>query len=225
MTVLGALDDIWIPVTNFALRPFVGAADARPELAPQTDEVALIVELPLRDLLHEGAIGDEIVHGPGWTLRVGGYRAGGQLGLGRHRAHAGHVRHRPAAGLSRRRLAQGRLARTCVPTAAEQLDQRGVVRRRGGHDADRRAARPWVPPRAAVQVADRGARALGDQPGGRHVPQRQAAVLDEGVEARRWPRMPAPARRCPCAGGSGSRGAIRRSRASPPRPITARLTT
>ena len=79
VTVLGALDDIWIPVSNFELRPFVGAAEARPLLEPQTDEVALIVELPVRDLLREGAIGDEIVHGPGWTLRVGGYRAGGQL--------------------------------------------------------------------------------------------------------------------------------------------------
>jgi 8-oxo-dGTP pyrophosphatase MutT (NUDIX family) len=77
--ILGALDDIWIPVSNFELRPFVGAAEWRPELEPQSDEVALIVELPLRDLLAEGAIGDEIVHGPGWTLRVGGYRAGGQL--------------------------------------------------------------------------------------------------------------------------------------------------
>ena len=65
--------------SNFELRPFVGAAEARPLLEPQTDEVALIVELPVRDLLREGAIGDEIVHGPGWTLRVGGYRAGGQL--------------------------------------------------------------------------------------------------------------------------------------------------
>lgn len=77
--LLGALDDIWIPVSNFELRPFVGALDARPDLEPQTDEVALIVELPARDLVAEGAIGDEIVHGPGWTLRVGGYRAGGQL--------------------------------------------------------------------------------------------------------------------------------------------------
>jgi 8-oxo-dGTP pyrophosphatase MutT (NUDIX family) len=77
--ILGALDDIWIPVSNFELLPFVGALTERPELEPQTDEVALIVELPARDLLHEGAIGDEIVHGPGWTLRVGGYRAGGQL--------------------------------------------------------------------------------------------------------------------------------------------------
>jgi 8-oxo-dGTP pyrophosphatase MutT (NUDIX family) len=79
VTILGALDDISIPVSNFDLRPFVGAAETRPEMEPQTDEVALIVELPVRDLLHPGAIGDEIVHGPGWTLRVGGYRAGGQL--------------------------------------------------------------------------------------------------------------------------------------------------
>lgn len=79
IAILGTLDDVWIPVTNFSIRPYVGALPARPEMAPQTDEVALIVELPLRELLHEGAITDEIVHGPGWTLRVGGYRAEGQL--------------------------------------------------------------------------------------------------------------------------------------------------
>jgi hypothetical protein len=73
------LDDVWIPVTNFQLRPFVGALPGRPDMAPQTEEVALIVELPLRELLHDGSITDEIVHGPGWTLRVGGYRAEGQL--------------------------------------------------------------------------------------------------------------------------------------------------
>jgi 8-oxo-dGTP pyrophosphatase MutT (NUDIX family) len=79
VTILGALDDVWIPVTNFSLRPFIGTLPARPEMAPQAGEVALIVELPLRELLHDGAITDEIVHGPDWTLRVGGYRAEGQL--------------------------------------------------------------------------------------------------------------------------------------------------
>ena len=79
VTILGSLDDIWIPVTNFSIRPFVAALPERPEMAPQAEEVALIVELPVRDLLHEGAVTDEIVHGPGWTLRVGGYRAEGQL--------------------------------------------------------------------------------------------------------------------------------------------------
>ncbi|HEY7464705.1 MAG TPA: CoA pyrophosphatase [Candidatus Limnocylindria bacterium] len=79
VTIVGALDDVWIPVTNFDIRPFVGVADERLDLVPQSDEVALIVELPLADLLAEGAISDEVVHGPGWTLRVGGYRAQGQL--------------------------------------------------------------------------------------------------------------------------------------------------
>jgi 8-oxo-dGTP pyrophosphatase MutT (NUDIX family) len=79
VAVLGTLDDVWIPVTNFELRPFVGAAAARPLFTPHDDEVALIVELPVRQLLLENAITSELVHGPGWTLRVGGYRAEGQL--------------------------------------------------------------------------------------------------------------------------------------------------
>jgi 8-oxo-dGTP pyrophosphatase MutT (NUDIX family) len=79
IAVLGRLDDVWIPVTNFELRPFVGAMADRPEFTPHDDEVALIVELPVRQLLLENAITDELVHGPGWTLRVGGYRAEGQL--------------------------------------------------------------------------------------------------------------------------------------------------
>jgi 8-oxo-dGTP pyrophosphatase MutT (NUDIX family) len=79
VTVVGTLDDIWIPVTNFELRPFVGTATERPQIAPHADEVALVVELPARQLVTEGAISDEVVHGPGWTLRVGGYRHEGQL--------------------------------------------------------------------------------------------------------------------------------------------------
>ncbi len=79
VVVLGALDQVWIPPSNFDVLPVVAASDQRPDLAPQSDEVALIIELPVRELLHPGAITDELVHGPGWTLRVGGYRASGQL--------------------------------------------------------------------------------------------------------------------------------------------------
>jgi 8-oxo-dGTP pyrophosphatase MutT (NUDIX family) len=79
IAILGTLDQVWIPPTNFEIRPFVAGAAQRPELAPQSEEVSLIIELPVRELLHPGAITDEVVHGPGWTLRVGGYRAGGQL--------------------------------------------------------------------------------------------------------------------------------------------------
>ena len=72
--IAGVLDDIWIPVSNFELRPFVGTATLRPRLVPHTDEVAEIVEVPLRHLLTEGAVNEELIEGPGWQLRAAVYR-------------------------------------------------------------------------------------------------------------------------------------------------------
>ena len=72
--IVGVLDDIWIPVSNFELRPFVGTAAARPTFAPHTDEVAEIVELPLRHVLADGAVSEELIEGPGWQLRAAVYR-------------------------------------------------------------------------------------------------------------------------------------------------------
>lgn len=72
--IAGVLDDIWIPVSNFELRPFVGTATLRPTLVPHTDEVAEIVEVPLRHLLTEGAVSEELIEGPGWQLRAAVYR-------------------------------------------------------------------------------------------------------------------------------------------------------
>lgn len=71
--LLGRLDQIWIPVSNFQMRPFVGALDQRPELVPHTREVAAIVELPARLLLGEEAIVDRLIEGDGWALRAGAY--------------------------------------------------------------------------------------------------------------------------------------------------------
>jgi len=76
--LLGTLDEIWIPVSNFELLPFVGALPSRPALSPHTDEVAAIVELPVRHLLTPGAVTDELIEGPGWRLQAGVYRFGGQ---------------------------------------------------------------------------------------------------------------------------------------------------
>jgi 8-oxo-dGTP pyrophosphatase MutT (NUDIX family) len=71
--LLGSLDQIWIPVSNFQLRPVVGALDRRPELVPQTAEVAALVELPARLLLAEDALVDQLIQGDGWALRAGAY--------------------------------------------------------------------------------------------------------------------------------------------------------
>jgi 8-oxo-dGTP pyrophosphatase MutT (NUDIX family) len=74
VSIIGSLDDIWIPVSNFELRPFVGAIAARPVFTPHTDEVAEIVELPVRHLLGDNAVTEELIDGPGWQLRAAVYR-------------------------------------------------------------------------------------------------------------------------------------------------------
>ena len=78
VTLVGTLDDIWIPVTNFEIRPFVGAAAQRPLLVPQDREVAAIVELPLRLLLSGDILGDEEIEVRGLRLRGAVYRHAGQ---------------------------------------------------------------------------------------------------------------------------------------------------
>jgi len=74
VTIAGALDPVWIPVSNFELQPFVGTIATRPALAPHVAEVAEIVELPLSTLFSEEAITDELIEGPGWLIRAAAYR-------------------------------------------------------------------------------------------------------------------------------------------------------
>lgn len=74
--IAGALDDVWIPVSNFELRPIVGTVARRPALVPHDAEVAAIVELPLGALFDPAAVGVEEFRGTGWTVRAGAYRLG-----------------------------------------------------------------------------------------------------------------------------------------------------
>jgi 8-oxo-dGTP pyrophosphatase MutT (NUDIX family) len=74
--VVGRLDPIWIPVSNFELIPVVAVADERPELRPQESEVAELVELPLRRLLAADGVTEEEITFPGVVLRTGVYRWG-----------------------------------------------------------------------------------------------------------------------------------------------------
>jgi len=73
----GQLDDVWIPVSNFELRPFVGTVARRPMLTPHDAEVTAIVELPLAALWDPDVLGDEEFGAPGLVLRAGAYRYGG----------------------------------------------------------------------------------------------------------------------------------------------------
>jgi 8-oxo-dGTP pyrophosphatase MutT (NUDIX family) len=75
--IAGVLDDVWIPVSNFELRPFVGTVRHRPELVPHDAEVAAIVELPLAALFDPDVLGTEEFTGRGFTISAGAYRYGG----------------------------------------------------------------------------------------------------------------------------------------------------
>ena len=75
--IVGVLDDVWIPVSNFEMRPFVGTLARRPALVPHDAEVTAIVELPLAALWDPDVMGVEEVVARGTTLRAGAYRYGG----------------------------------------------------------------------------------------------------------------------------------------------------
>jgi hypothetical protein len=75
--VVGRLDTVWIPVSNFELVPIVAVADERPIFTLQADEVAELVELPLVRLLVEDGITEEEITLPGVVLRTGVYRWAG----------------------------------------------------------------------------------------------------------------------------------------------------
>lgn len=53
--VIGALTDLYIPVSNFHVHPFVGFVSDTPPMTPQSEEVQLILEAPLAWLQHPAA--------------------------------------------------------------------------------------------------------------------------------------------------------------------------
>ena len=74
VTVAGSLDPIWIPVSNFELLPVVATATDAPDLSPHEQEVAAIVELPIRRLFEPDAIGVETFDVREWRLEAAAYR-------------------------------------------------------------------------------------------------------------------------------------------------------
>ena len=75
--VVGLLDQLWIPVSDFAVTPVLALADRRPDLVPSFAEVVRIVEPPLALFTPDApvAIVERTIRG--WPLRYGHYEVDG----------------------------------------------------------------------------------------------------------------------------------------------------
>ena len=71
--VVGRLDEVWIPVSRFALVPVVAIAERRPAFAASPDEVARILEPPLAAFLPGAPIRMVERTIRDWPLRYGAY--------------------------------------------------------------------------------------------------------------------------------------------------------
>ena len=71
--VVGSLEAVWIPVSDFRITPIVAVAERRPLLAAEPGEVARILEPAVSAFLPDAPI--EVVKRTvrGWPLRYGGY--------------------------------------------------------------------------------------------------------------------------------------------------------
>lgn len=78
VSVLGELTDLYIPVSNFLVTPFIGYTPKRPDYTLQESEVARLLELPFEDFLATEARqqttiklsnGMELKHVPCWVVQ------------------------------------------------------------------------------------------------------------------------------------------------------------
>jgi 8-oxo-dGTP pyrophosphatase MutT (NUDIX family) len=77
VVIIGTLDEVFIPVSDFRITPVVALAARRPQLTPNPAEVARILEPPVTAFLPDAPV--EIVERVirDWPLRYGGYRIDG----------------------------------------------------------------------------------------------------------------------------------------------------
>jgi 8-oxo-dGTP pyrophosphatase MutT (NUDIX family) len=75
--VLGLLERLWIPVSDFAVTPVLAVTDRRPAMLPAPAEVVRIVEPPLATFLPDAPVSVVERTIRGWPLRYGHYEVDG----------------------------------------------------------------------------------------------------------------------------------------------------
>jgi len=70
VNILGKMTDLYIPISNFLVHPFVGYCDRTPEFKPDSSEVAAILQPSVAHLLHpETQKIKTITTHHGWTMK------------------------------------------------------------------------------------------------------------------------------------------------------------
>src|SRR5919108_659297 len=75
--IVGLLERIWIPISDFAVTPVLAITDHRPDLVPAPAEVVRIVEPRLATFLPDAPIATVERTIRGWPLRYGHYEVDG----------------------------------------------------------------------------------------------------------------------------------------------------
>lgn len=75
--VVGLLDRLWIPVSDFAVTPVLAITDRRPDLTPAPAEVVRIVEPRIATFLPDAPVAMVERTVRGWPLRYGQYEVDG----------------------------------------------------------------------------------------------------------------------------------------------------
>jgi 8-oxo-dGTP pyrophosphatase MutT (NUDIX family) len=75
--VVGLLDRLWIPVSDFAVTPVVAVAPRRPGLLAAPDEVVRIIEPRVATFLPDAPVADVERTIRGWAVRYGHYEIDG----------------------------------------------------------------------------------------------------------------------------------------------------
>ena len=77
--VLGSLDKIYIPPSNYQVYPLVATLAAPPCFRPRASEVAEVLQIPLASLLDPQRKRESLQHRNGRSLRIPWYALGGQM--------------------------------------------------------------------------------------------------------------------------------------------------
>jgi 8-oxo-dGTP pyrophosphatase MutT (NUDIX family) len=75
--IVGLLDRLWIPVSDFAVTPVLAITDRRPDLTPAPAEVVRIVEPRIATFLPDAPVAMVERTIRGWSLRYGQYEVDG----------------------------------------------------------------------------------------------------------------------------------------------------